>query len=80
MQVPEFVEGMMKSKIPFGKNTKLARSFNYEEEVKNKKSLKSLPESLMKTLYEFQREGIEFGLSKFGRCLIGDEMGVGKTV
>jgi len=32
------------------------------------------------TLYNFQKEGIEFGISKHGRFLLGDEMGVGKTI
>jgi len=31
-------------------------------------------------LYDFQRKGIEFGVSRFGRVLLGDEMGVGKTL
>ena len=31
-------------------------------------------------LYSFQKEGVEFGLSKNGRFILGDEMGVGKTV
>jgi len=31
-------------------------------------------------LYKFQHEGIEFGIRKHGRLLIGDEMGVGKTI
>lgn len=30
--------------------------------------------------FEFQKKGVEFGLSRFGRVLIGDEMGLGKTV
>jgi len=31
-------------------------------------------------MYSFQREGVEFGLQKYGRMLLGDEMGVGKTI
>jgi len=31
-------------------------------------------------MYQFQREGVKFALDHFGRVLIGDEMGVGKTV
>ena len=34
----------------------------------------------MENLYEFQKKGIEYGYSKFGRVLLGDEMGVGKTI
>ena len=40
----------------------------------------SIPESLQKSLMEFQRTGVRFGLSRGGRILIGDEMGLGKTV
>ena len=39
-----------------------------------------LPQKIMKSLYEFQKEGVAFGLTKFGRMLLGDEMGVGKTI
>jgi SNF2 family DNA or RNA helicase len=39
-----------------------------------------LPEKMKALLYPFQREGIEFGLKKYGRLLLGDEMGVGKTI
>jgi SWI/SNF-related matrix-associated actin-dependent regulator 1 of chromatin subfamily A len=31
-------------------------------------------------MFEFQKVGVQFGISKFGRVLLGDEMGVGKTI
>ena len=34
----------------------------------------------LERLYDFQKQGIEFGLKHKGRVLIGDEMGVGKTI
>lgn len=40
----------------------------------------SLPPHLESALLPFQREGVRFGLERGGRCLIADEMGVGKTV
>lgn len=37
-------------------------------------------EPMFTKLYQFQKEGVEYAVSKRGRCLIGDEMGVGKTI
>ena len=51
---------------------------NYQSEIS--KSLDSLPTHILSQLYNFQKEGVEFGLKHFGRVLIGDEMGIGKTV
>lgn len=42
--------------------------------------LASLPGSLLSSMYEFQKEGVQFIINKGGRGLIGDEMGVGKTL
>ena len=39
-----------------------------------------LPERLSRSLFEFQREGVQFALRHGGRALIADEMGLGKTV
>ncbi|XP_026803599.3 DNA annealing helicase and endonuclease ZRANB3 [Pangasianodon hypophthalmus] len=39
-----------------------------------------LPQKLEKRLLPFQRQGVQFALSRAGRCLIADEMGLGKTV
>ena len=35
---------------------------------------------MLNKLYQFQKEGIEFAARHHGRILLGDEMGVGKTV
>ncbi|XP_068575523.1 LOW QUALITY PROTEIN: DNA annealing helicase and endonuclease ZRANB3 [Cebidichthys violaceus] len=42
--------------------------------------LSGLPRKLLRRLMPFQREGVEFALSRNGRCMIADEMGLGKTV
>ncbi|XP_076736472.1 DNA annealing helicase and endonuclease ZRANB3 isoform X2 [Maylandia zebra] len=42
--------------------------------------LSGLPHKLLHRLMPFQREGVEFALSRSGRCMIADEMGLGKTV
>jgi SWI/SNF-related matrix-associated actin-dependent regulator 1 of chromatin subfamily A len=39
-----------------------------------------LPSHMLTSLYNFQKEGIEFAITKHGRILIADEMGVGKTI
>ena len=44
------------------------------------KSLDSLPKQFLSTLYEFQKDGINFGIQRKGRFLLADEMGVGKSI
>ena len=39
-----------------------------------------IPESLRDAMFPFQREGVKFGLARAGRVLIGDQMGLGKTI
>jgi hypothetical protein len=39
-----------------------------------------MEERLPDGLYPYQREGVSFGLARGGRCLIGDEMGLGKSL
>jgi len=67
--------------VPFSDPTKKQIiDHDYSQDLKNKPSLKDLPKSLFDSLYNFQKVGIQFGVDRFGRILIGDEMGVGKTV
>ena len=40
----------------------------------------TLPKSIKNTLYDFQIEGIKFGIEHHCRFLLADEMGVGKTI
>jgi hypothetical protein len=42
--------------------------------------LDRLPRVLRAALYPFQLDGVRFGLARGGRCLIADQMGVGKTI
>ena len=49
-----------------------------EDEVKQ--LYLKIPKHIENSLLPFQKEGILFGLQRHGRCLIADEMGVGKTL
>lgn len=64
------------------KNFKSLRTeFNYEAEINKKdRTLDKLPDKMLASLYGFQKQGIEYGVQRFGRFLLGDEMGVGKTI
>ena len=39
-----------------------------------------IPDVIRDAMFPFQREGVRFALRRGGRCLIGDQMGLGKTV
>ena len=62
------------------KTKKVNYIIDYSEDIKNPKKINDLPKSLLKHLYHFQKQGIIFGIKKYSRLLIADEMGVGKTV
>ena len=57
---------------------KITFIIDYSKDIKH--SINELPNKLQNTLYNFQKEGINFGIEKNGRLLIADEMGVGKTI
>ncbi|XKL60873.1 hypothetical protein PGB90_007930 [Kerria lacca] len=42
--------------------------------------LSRIDNNLLSNLYPFQKEGVQFGVSKNGRCIIADDMGLGKTI
>ena len=62
------------------KSKKVTYIIDYTEDSINSPKLNDLPKTLLKNLYRFQKQGIIFGIKKFSRLLIADEMGVGKTV
>lgn len=85
--VPDFVKTFYDNTIPFSfesKKVNFGKDFEYHRELNKYKSqqeiIELLPESLSKNLYNFQKQGVEFGVNNFGRILLGDEMGVGKTL
>ena len=61
-------------------NKKTSKEITLDYSKENIKSLDSLSDKFLQCLYEFQKEGIKFGLEKKSRILLADEMGVGKTV
>jgi len=62
------------------KSKKVVYTIDYKEDCQSSPKLSDLPKNLYKSLYRFQKQGIIFGIKKFSRLLIADEMGVGKTV
>ena len=62
------------------KSKKVTYIIDYSQDCENSPKLNDLPKNLLKSLYRFQKQGIIFGIKKFSRLLIADEMGVGKTV
>ena len=74
-EVPDFVVRALADDRPL--STKKWQ-FDYANEIP--KTASELPQEVLNQLYPFQVEGVNFALSHFGRALIGDEMGVGKTI
>ena len=62
------------------KSKKVLYIIDYASDIQNPPKLNDLPKALLKNLYRFQKQGIIFGIKKYSRLLIADEMGVGKTV
>ncbi|TNV86830.1 hypothetical protein FGO68_gene8511 [Halteria grandinella] len=54
--------------------------FNYHQDLKKNYSMQNVPEDLRQYLFPFQKEAVIFGIKRHGRFLLGDEMGVGKTI
>lgn len=74
-EVPDFVVRALADNRPL--STKMWQFDSSNETIK---TAAELPPELLQKLYDFQIEGVNFALSHYGRALIGDEMGVGKTI
>ena len=61
------------------KRKKEDETIDYTNDVRERK-VEQLPQKLQKSLYDFQIEGINFGIEHHCRFLLADEMGVGKTI
>ncbi|KAL7039600.1 hypothetical protein ACKWTF_000045 [Chironomus riparius] len=64
------------SKIPEFVITALSEETQIVDE---KACLEQIDNTLVSTLLDFQKSGICFGISKSGRCMIADDMGLGKS-
>ena len=77
---PEIKEWMLQFTNYISLFNALMNIIDYTEDCKISPKINDLPKKLLKSLYRFQKQGIIFGIKKFSRLLIADEMGVGKTV
>lgn len=50
-----------------------------QSEMPDEAVLEQIEQSLVSTLIDFQRTGVCYGISKKGRCMIADDMGLGKS-
>ena len=61
-------------------NKKSTKEIKLDFTKEPQKSIDSLSGKFLQALYDFQKDGIKFGIERKGRILLADEMGVGKTV
>ena len=61
-------------------NKKSTIQVNLDFSKDEPKSIDNLPANFLSILYQFQKDGINFGIERKGRILLADEMGVGKSI
>lgn len=75
----EFLSKMEAKLLKFRiQGSKKEIEINYQDE--KKRLILDLPPYMYLNLYNFQKDGIQFGIKKNCRFLLADEMGVGKTI
>ena len=83
-KIPSNILNLLKdknfTKIILDEDEEQISLLDYSNDLINKKKLENLPKQILNNLYEFQKEGIQFGIEHHCRILLGDEMGVGKTI
>ena len=62
------------------KRKKKEEKIDYLNDDNTKRKVEQLPRTLKNALYDFQVEGVKFGIEHHCRFLLADEMGVGKTI
>lgn len=71
----------MKTQIPYTLNNARKSKYDYKNDKTTKLKLEEfLPPYIFKSLYSFQKDGIKKGLKLYGRILINDELGMGKSL
>lgn len=53
---------------------------DYTKDIPQNYSIDDIPDIFRNKLFPFQRDAVKFAISCFGRFILGDEMGVGKTI
>jgi hypothetical protein len=71
----------MKTQVPYSLNNQRKSKYDYKNDKTVKLRLEEfLPPFIFKSLYSFQRDGIKKGLKLYGRVLINDDFGLGKSL
>lgn len=71
----------MKTKVPYSLKNEREKKHDYSNDKTIKLTLEEfVPPFIYKSLYAFQRDGIKKGLNLFGRVMINDDFGCGKSL
>jgi SWI/SNF-related matrix-associated actin-dependent regulator 1 of chromatin subfamily A len=66
------------SSLPMATVNGLIQAAGFKE-LPQEEYLKYVPRNILEKLFDYQKEGVAYGLSRGGRVLLADEMGVGKS-
>ncbi|XP_054269665.1 SWI/SNF-related matrix-associated actin-dependent regulator of chromatin subfamily A-like protein 1 isoform X2 [Macrosteles quadrilineatus] len=59
--------------------TFITKAKNYQTDI-SKVDISRVDSKLKDAIYPFQKQGIQFGVTRGGRCLVADDMGLGKSI
>ena len=83
--IPQFTMNIMKTKAPYamtsGAISPDRKRYEYgSDKTTSLKFEEFLPPYIYKNLLPFQRDGVKKGLKMYGRVLINDDFGTGKSL